>query len=338
LYGDIAWVDEGFLPALGVHRLPVPVPFVEAGGPVNVFTLENPDGTFTLFDAGVNTPEGLVAVRAGAAEAGVDLGRVSRIIVSHGHIDHFGNAQQLALESGARIFIHDADREKVLGQGRFVAMLERHLEYFVRLGVTREALGAMKEKARGGLEGRAIDPALLEPLHEGMVFRFKHFDAQVLHCPGHTPGLICLHAAAQRLLFADDHLLPNVSPNPFLDLSQGEDETKFLALVKYVESARRVHALELDCVLPGHGPAFFGHRSLLDGLFEFYGRRQEKLLGWLRARPRTALELTEVLFVRPSAGRMIMMLSEVLANVEVLERDGRVRRELADGRWVFSAV
>lgn len=85
-------------------------------------------------------------------------------------------------------------------------------------------------------------------------------------------------------------------------------------------------------------PAFSGHRSLIDGLLEFYTRRQDKLLGWLREKPATALELTEALFVRRDLGRIVLMLSEVIGNVEVLEHQGRVRRELIDGRYVFSAV
>ena len=31
--------DEGFLQALGIHRVAVPIPFIEAGGPVNVYFL-----------------------------------------------------------------------------------------------------------------------------------------------------------------------------------------------------------------------------------------------------------------------------------------------------------
>lgn len=337
MYGDTVAVDEGFLAPLGVHRLEVPVPFVEAGGPVNCFTIENDDGTLTLFDAGVNTPEGTAAVRAGAAAAGVDLRQVSRIIVSHGHLDHFGNAQQLAQESGARVWVHPGDRAKLLGQAGYLSLLQGHEGYFRRLGVSEAVLVGLREKARGGLEGQVVDEARLDSLCDGQVFRFKYFEGTVVHCPGHTPGLVCLHAPTHRLLFANDHLLERVSPNPLLDLSQGEGETKFRALVEYVRSARRVQAFELDCVLPGHGGAFAGHRSLIDGLLEFYARRQERLWGWLREQPANAHQLTERLFVRRDPARVVLMLSEVVANLEVLEQQGRVRRALVDGCDVFSA-
>jgi len=120
-----------------------------------------------------------------------------------------------------------------------------------------------------------------------------------------------------------------------LDLSQGAGDTKFLALVRYVESARAVYVLELDCVVPGHGEPFVGHRALLDGLFEFYARRQEKLLAAVRATPATAYGLLEVLFPRRDAMRLLLMLSEVVANVEVLEARGLLRRVRVGGVWTY---
>ena len=138
--------------------------------------------------------------------------------------------------------------------------------------------------------------------------------------------VVCLHAPALGLFFADDHVLARVSPNPLLDLSQGEGETKFRALERYLESARRVRDLELRAVLPGHGPSFTGHRPLLDGLFEFYERRQAKLLARLEAGPASVYEALDVLFPRRDLPRLVLMLSEVLGNLEVLEAQGRARR------------
>ena len=43
------------LTRLGVHRIPVPVPFPEAGGPANVYVIEEEGGGVALFDAGIGT-------------------------------------------------------------------------------------------------------------------------------------------------------------------------------------------------------------------------------------------------------------------------------------------
>ncbi len=91
------------LAALGVHRVPVPVPFAEAGGPANVYVIEEDGGGLALFDAGIGTREGRDALLAGFRALGRSLGEVRRIFVSHGHIDHYGYARAAQEESGAPV-------------------------------------------------------------------------------------------------------------------------------------------------------------------------------------------------------------------------------------------
>ena len=115
MHGATVDLNDSTLGSLGIHRLEIPVPFVEAGGPANAYVIEDADGRYSLFDTGIGTPEGITALRSQASERNLDLKKLSRIVVSHGHLDHFGNAQLLSEESGARVFIHEADVEKVVG-------------------------------------------------------------------------------------------------------------------------------------------------------------------------------------------------------------------------------
>lgn len=332
MYGATIDLDDAPLVALGIHRLEIPVPFLEAGGPANVYAIEDADGRLTLFDTGIGTADGIAALRGQAAERGLDLRRVSRIVISHGHLDHFGNAQMLSEESDARVLIHDADRSKLRGGGRYARVLSEHRSYFLNaLGVPAETLDELYARASKAPDGvRYVDEERLGPLRDGEVLSFKHFDAVVKHLPGHTPGLVCLYAERQRLFFADDHVLARVSPNPVLDFVHGEGATKFRALSSYLRGAKWVRSLELDAVLPGHGPAFSGHRELLDGLFGFYEARQRKLLDGLQYGPRSVFDLLPAVFPRRDLGRLVLMLSEVLGNVEVLEDQGRVQAVAGD--------
>ena len=86
-------------------------------------------------------------------------------------------------------------------------------------------------------------------------------------------------------------------------------------------------AMDIDCVLPGHGEAFKGHRALLESLLSFYAARQARLLKRLEEKgPLTVFELIGAVFPRIDVGRMYLMLSEVMGNVEVLEASGKVKR------------
>ena len=91
------------LARIGVQRVPVPVPFIEAGGPANVYVIEEEGGGLALFDAGIATPEGEAALLEGFRAIGRSLSEVRRIFVSHGHIDHYGYAKATQELSGAPV-------------------------------------------------------------------------------------------------------------------------------------------------------------------------------------------------------------------------------------------
>jgi glyoxylase-like metal-dependent hydrolase (beta-lactamase superfamily II) len=328
--------DEG-LRALGIHRIAVPIPFADAGAPVNAYAIENGDGTLTLFDTGLGTPEAEGSLRASAAAAGLDLGKVSRVIVSHGHIDHYGLAQTFAEVNDAPVHLHAADYDKVVGGERWAARPERYSSYFIRLGVPADIVEKMVKLA-GSHErfARRVDEARVRAATPGERFSFGRFEGQLVHMPGHTPGLMCLWVEEFRLFFSDDHLLARISPNPLIELGEGGDEQKFLALPTYLKSAKRAYEMDIDLVLPGHGPPFRGHRPLLDGLFHFYDVRQERLCARLAVSDASAVEMVRSLFGRADPMRLFLTLSEVIGNLEVLEAKGRVSRKLVDGTYRFA--
>jgi glyoxylase-like metal-dependent hydrolase (beta-lactamase superfamily II) len=326
-----ASASDAFLASLGISRIALPVPFADAGGPVNVYALED-EGGWALFDCGIGTPEGEAALRAGAAERGIDLRRCTRLFVSHGHVDHYGLAQTLAEESGAAVFIHPADAAKAVGPDGWDGRAHLYRAFLSRCGVPADQLDRLASMGRfSGKYSRRIDAERALPLVDGQRLRFVHFEAEVLHLPGHTSGLVCFYDAEHRLLFADDHILARTSPNPFLELLGDGSLRTSRALVQYFASIRRVLALEVDTVLPGHGEPFQDVRPLLERLFGFYARRQEKLLAALDAGADTAFALSQSLFGPHEGPRLYLTLSEVVGNLEVMEDDGRIRRNEGHG-------
>lgn len=72
-------------------------------GMVNAFVLASSDGCIVV-DAGLPGTEGRIA--AALARCGYKLSDVGLIIITHGHIDHAGNAERLRKFSGAPILLH----------------------------------------------------------------------------------------------------------------------------------------------------------------------------------------------------------------------------------------
>ena len=323
------------LSRLGVRRVPVPVPFVEAGGPANVYVIEEEGGGLALFDAGIATREGETALLAGFRALGRSLSEVRRIFVSHGHVDHYGYAKAAQEASGAPVFAHPRDHDKLTWRDRAPERLELYQAWLAKLGAPRGLLEAVSTHWETmGTVARPIEEVL--PLLPGTTLKFARFEAEVLHLPGHTPGLVCLWDAGHRVLFSDDHLLEFISPNPLIDL-EGQGEPVHRALAEYLKSAARTRALPAELIAPGHGAPFSGHVKLIDSMLGFYAKRQDKIVALLAEHGRLApAQLAPLVFPRAKASQLFLILSEVMGNLEVLEDQGRVRRSLRDGGWVFS--
>ena len=333
-------MTEADLADLGIHRIPIPIPFPQAGGPVNVYAVEEAGGGILLWDAGLGAPDAEAALEDGLRRLGRRLGDVTRILVSHGHVDHFGAARFVQERHGGAppVFIHPADAGKVSEAGeRWTDRAPRYSAYLARLGVPPQAV---ERAEREGERTFSFAPRLprVEPLRDGEIVRTRFLALTAHHMPGHTPGLVVLHDAEHRLLLSADHLLEKVSPNPLIELGPQGQEGFFRPLLSYLESIERTRALDVDLVLPGHGPPFVGHHAVIDRLVGFYGKRQERIRAFLDGGPRSAWEVARELFPKAREAETFLVMSETIANLEVMEARGELRRSEAAGVERFSVA
>jgi glyoxylase-like metal-dependent hydrolase (beta-lactamase superfamily II) len=324
------------LAGLGVHRLPLPIPFVTAGGPVNVYLIEADGGGLILFDAGLGSEPAQAALQAGFDRLGFRFEEVRRIVVSHGHVDHYGAARWVQERHGGDLPVSAHPRDLMKFDERGTRLRDQHHLYgahFMRLGVPIEVMVAIAGSGDGAtrLARRIPD---VQPIEAGAILQGRAIRFEVTEMPGHTPGLICLWSAEHGVLIPADHLLEKVSPNPLIELG-ADGLPVHRALAVYLRSIERTRAMEISLVMPGHGPGFSGHRALIDTLLGFYEKRQRRLLGLLEERPRTAWALCQAIFPRAGPGDAFLTMSETVANLEVLEDRGAVVRDEAQGVWTF---
>src|SRR5207237_7993296 len=92
--------------------------------------------------------------------------------------------------------------------------------------------------------------------------------------PGHSPGHICLYDVADGLLFAGDHMLPELSPNIGLHPQSTPDP-----LHEYLDGLHRLAAYAPRLVLPAHGRPFSDAAGRVEILAAHHRKRMERVMG-----------------------------------------------------------
>ena len=329
-------MTDGDLRALGVYPIYVPMPFFGAGGSANAYLIELEQGLL-LFDALVATPPAEAALVDALKRAGRRVVDIERIVISHGHVDHYGAARGIVERASREIpvFVHPEDVDKVAESGwRWKGHKAHYASYLARVGVPQKlAIAAVDRIGMTFSLGRRLPR--VQTIASGEVIRTRHLELEVLHLPGHTPGCIALHDPKSGLLLAGDELLQKVSPNPLIELTLDGADGHFKPLVAYLKSVERMRALAVSLVLPGHGGPFTNHRGIIDEQMRLHRMRQERVCQLLADQPLSGFELTKLLFPKVELDDLFLAVSESIGHLEVLEAVGTVRRQFGDAGTRF---
>lgn len=209
-------------------------------------------GPLTLIDTGVATPSVRSELEGALAEHGVSPSDLDHILLTHWHHDHAGLAGELQAESGATVFVHEADAPLVEHDEAAIEALERRqyeaLDAWGLPAEPREELLAFLDR-HSGLKGTG---ASVTPVSDGDVIDAGPLEVTVDHLPGHAAGLVGyrFERDGRTEAFLGDVVLPKYTPNV-----GGADIRVEQPLGTYLASLRRVIETDLDRAWPGHrGP------------------------------------------------------------------------------------
>lgn len=326
--GEIVPLSEG----VGWARLPVPGSLKH----INVWVLDDGDGV-ALVDTGLDISASREAWEA--LFAGPLAGRpVTRILCTHFHPDHVGLAGWLAERFDAPLWM---TREEWL----FARMLTADIRdtppreafiYWRAAGWDEQRIAA--EAARGwGRFSSVVSPVPVSfvRMRDGDALRIGGRDWRVMTGNGHCPEHACLVDAAGGLMIAGDQVLPRITSNVSLSLSEPHADP----LGDWLASIAKLRTLPDDLlVLPSHGEPFTGLHVRLDALDRGH-RKQLDALHLHLAEPRRAVDCFPLLFARQIDDSVFgLATGEAMAHLRRLEVEGRAGHEVRDGvNWYAQA-
>ncbi|MGH8669930.1 MAG: MBL fold metallo-hydrolase [Burkholderiales bacterium] len=319
--------------APGARWLSMPLPFQLDH--INLWLLQDDDG-WTIVDCGIAD----APTRALWERILEVLGPVGRIILTHYHPDHAGNAGWLCERFGVQMWTT---------QGEY---LTAHAVRSSSAGYTSEAVLAVfkkngldpaRSRAMAGMRGnhRYAElvpdfPQAYRRIIEGDRVRVGARGWQAIIGHGHAPEHLSLYSKELNTVIAGDMLLSTISTNVSVWSIDPEGDPLRL----FLESVARYRELPEDVlVLPSHGKPFRGAHARVAQLERHHEARLAELVEALDE-PKSANDLLPVLFRRPlDTHQMFFAMGEAIAHLHYLYYGGKARRAVgADGVMRYSRI
>jgi len=324
--------------APGVHWLRMALPFQLDH--INLWLLE--DGTreepaWLVVDTGLGD-EPTRGLWDKVFEQRIGAQPVRRVLVTHYHPDHAGNAAWLCARTGAELWMTRGEYLTVHAARHGAAGYspEAQKELFRANGLDEAQTNALL--ARGGLYRKMVPdfPFSHRRVFEGEELAVGAQRWKVMVGYGHAPEHVSLYCAERKLLISGDMLLPRISTN----VAVRPIDPRSNPLRLFLDSIRRYRGLPEDVlVLPSHGLPFRGAHARVAQLEAHHAERLAELHAACAAAPRSAAEVLELLFPRQlDTGQIFFAMGEAIAHLHCLQYDGRLSRKVgADGIARFAA-
>jgi glyoxylase-like metal-dependent hydrolase (beta-lactamase superfamily II) len=208
---------------------------------VNWYLVED-GGRVTIVDAGA--PAYRPQLEAGLAKIGRTVSDVSALVLTHGHGDHTGFAEQVRSELGIPVYVHKDDEQLTTTGKPFGKNEAPMLPYF-------RYPHAWKLVAHLGTSGR---PKAVE-----QVATFDDVDVldvpgapRVIHTGGHTSGHVVLSLDSRKVLLLGD-LLCTLNPLTGARGPQLLPRAFNLSSMTMLDALSKIEDIDAEVLVFGHG-------------------------------------------------------------------------------------
>ena len=322
-----------------IHTIAIPFPNDSHLISANLYTLGN--GPVTLIDTGPKFPGMLELIEERLKDAGIKISDIERIIITHGHIDHFGQAISIQNQIGHAVqcFIHPEDKWRLSHQNIQEELWSPEVDDFItRMGIpTGKSKGI---KSRFAFFKTLCDPVEdLSLMEDGDIFSGDGYRLEVVHTPGHSPGSCCLFETNHKILFSGDHVIKHITPNPLVELNRTKlRNPAYQSLRAYLDSLEKIEKLDVRWVFPGHGEHMDALKEIITNYREHHKKRKDLILLAIRQKSRSVYALIDEIFPSISDSELFLASSDIYAHLEILMDDGLITVAKSGPSFIYKAT
>jgi len=260
---------------------------------------------------------GLAIVREeyGEKAAWADL---THVLITHGHIDHYGGIRYVREQCKALIGVHELDQPMLTHYEERLSLSTQRLRAFLHLA------GLEADQVEEIMDLYLINKHLFSSTDVDFTYEAVGMEIgplRLLHMPGHCPGEVVI--LVDDVLLSGDHVLETISPH-----QTPEHLALNMGLGNYLDSLHRLlpYADDIHLTLGGHEGPITDLKARIRGIQKLHHERLNHMLSLL-GKPMMIVEIAREIFPDVQGYHELLALEEAGAHVEYLEQRGFLQVE-----------
>jgi glyoxylase-like metal-dependent hydrolase (beta-lactamase superfamily II) len=290
---------------------------------VNAWAIATSSG-ITLVDCGMHEPGSLGQLEYAMAQVGLGLDQVTQLVITHAHVDHWGQALPVVQRTGCQVWMHPDHRHGSVIATDPEAAAANYMEIGRQSGASEAAIEQFVARVTSRPSGLAGVAPADHQLRDGVILDSDLGVWQVHETPGHAPSHVCLYQPEHRVLLSGDHLLGRISL--YFDYGWTPDP-----IGEFLHSLDRIEPLGARLCVAGHGRPFNDVQAHIHWTRSLVAERLALVREGLRAQSLSAFKVAALIhgeeLTNVTAG---WRLNETLCYLRHLELRGFVER-VSDG-------
>ena len=294
---------------------------------INTWLLQDHD-KWVIVDTGVSDERSQDGWKR-ILDDGLGGSEISKIIVTHYHPDHIGNADWLSNRTNTSVWMSPTEflTAHAVFEGAATHTTRAVGKLFQAHGLPDEEIGNVAAKGDHYKELVRSLPTSFLRITNGEKLDICGRPWQAIVGSGHSPEHLALFCEKEHVLISGDMLLPKISTN----VAVWPHSDKSNPLKEFLTSIDLFQDLPVDTlVLPSHGLPFVGMHSRIQELKMHHEERLNTLLS-ICDEPRNAFQVLPTLFERTlDAYQTFFAMGEAIAHLNFLWWEEELTRQESD--------